>query len=99
MRGQTPKIVYELPFDGELISKAKVVIKYGNEVLIRKSTKDCHIEDNVLSVSLSREESVKLPDRQRVYVQLEIETPAGDHLVTEPEERYSGWLLDEEELL
>ena len=98
MRGQTPQIVYELPFGKEMIQKAKVVIKYGDEVLVRKDTKDCNVEGNVLSVNLSREETVKLPDRQTVYVQLEIETPAGDHLVTDPEASYSGWLLDEEEL-
>lgn len=99
MRGQTPELVYELPFGTEMVTKAKIVIKYGDTVLIRKATAECELADNSISVKLTRAETVKLPENDRVSIQLEIETPAGDAMVTDPEVIYTGQLLDEEALV
>lgn len=98
MRGTTATLTYELPFSIDMISKAKIVIKYGDTVLIRKAKAECELADNSISVKLTRAETVKLPENDRVSIQLEIETPAGDSMVTDPETIYTGQLLDEEDL-
>ena len=95
MRGTTPEIKYELPFDSAMVARAKIVIVYGNETVIRKDTADIKKEGSALSVTLTREETVKLPEDSRVQIQLEVETTGGDSLVTAPRSIYTGQLLDE----
>lgn len=99
MRGTTPKLIYDLPFDASMVAKAKVVIKQGETLLLRKNTADCTLSGSTLSLQLTREDTVKLPDDQYVSVQLEVETPGGDSLVTVPTDVYTGRLLDEEALI
>lgn len=95
MRGTTPQIIYELPFAADMVAKAKIVIKQGDTVLLRKDTADIKKEGNALWVKLTRGDTVKLPEDSRVQIQLEVETTGGDSLVTAPESVYTGRLLDE----
>lgn len=95
MRGTTPKITYNLPFDSTLVAKAKIVIKQGDALLLRKGTADIEKKGSALSVTLTRAETVKLPEDTRVQIQLEVETTGGDSLVTAPRSIYTGQLLDE----
>lgn len=99
MRGTTPHLTFTLPFDASMVAKAKLVIKQGDTLLLRKNTADCALQGNTLTARLSRAETLQLPEDERVFVQLEIETPVGDSLVTAPVTLYTGQLLDEEALL
>lgn len=95
MRGTTPTHTFKLPFGTEYVAKAKVSYKHGDELLLRKDTADCKLEGNTISVTLTREETVKFPDDAIIKVQLEIETPAGDALKTRVYSLHASELLDE----
>lgn len=99
MRGTTPHLTFTLPFEASMVAKAKLVIKQGDRLLLRKNTADCTLEDNTLTARLSREDTLQLPEDETVFVQLEIETTGGDSLVAAPVTLYTGRLLDEEVLL
>lgn len=95
MRGTTPRITYELPFAASTVAKAKLIIAHGGSTLLRKDTSQIQKQGSTLSVTLTREDTVKLPEDTRVQIQLEVETTGGDCLVTAPESIYTGSLLDE----
>lgn len=99
MRGTTPTHTFVIPFDTSMVAKAKVSYKYGGTVLFKKNTADCTMDGNKISVTLTREDTIKFPDNVRIKVQLEVETTAGESLVSKVFERYSGELLDEGGLL
>ena len=97
MRGTAPTITFKIPLDASVIAKAKITIKH-KRVLLEKYTKDCFIEDGKVSTTLTREESLLLPDNQYVQIQLEIETVTGQPLKTKVHSAYSSELLSSEVL-
>ena len=99
MRGTTPIHTFYLPFSAEDIAKAKVVYKVDDQILVKKNTSDCKMESNSISVTLTREETVKFPDNTIVKAQLEVETKAGESLKTDVYKLWSSELLDEEKLI
>lgn len=98
MRGTTPKITFKIPLEKAMISKARISFKLGDKVLLAKCTSDCGIQNNEVSITLSREETLLFPDNTYIKTQLEIETPAGNVLKTPVYTVYSSELLDGEAL-
>ena len=98
MRGTTPKITYSLPFSADLIAKARLSVEFEGKILLRKDTGDFTKEGNLLSLQLTREDTVTLPEGKFVQVQLQVQTTGGECLVAAPESIYTGILLDEEAL-
>lgn len=99
MRGTDPCIYYEMPFGQSVVAKAMLTVHHNGRQLLRKDTADMYWEENSrLCISLSREETLLLPDDARVQLQLQIETTDGDSLVAAPNWVYTGILLDGEAL-
>lgn len=99
MRGTTPKIKFRLPFDSYVVAKAKVSFKYAGKVLLLKHTADLDMQDDIVEVRLSREETLLFPDDQNIKVQLEIETADREALKTKVYTVHASELLDEGGLL
>jgi hypothetical protein len=76
MIGTTPIHRIKIPFDTSLVDRARIVYhQWGKEVL-RKETEDFHMEGNVLSVSLSQEETF-LFDCTPIVIQLRVRDTSG----------------------
>ena len=83
IRGTTPTHVFELPFDTDLISKAKVIYAQSDAILFTKDKAVCECAANVISVKLTQEETLKFDCRKAVQIQIRILTTDGNALASE----------------
>lgn len=76
-RGTTPTLSFKLPFDTSDLSAAWVTLAQDGRVIIDKPMSDCVLEGNVLAVTLTQEETLKLTAENRTEVQLRVKTTDG----------------------
>ena len=98
MRGTTPQVIFKIPLEATMISRARITFKKDQAILLAKDTEDCTVENGAVSTMLTRAETVLFPDNAYIKVQLEIQTPAGQSLKTRVHTVYSSELLNPEAL-
>ena len=86
IKGTTPTLHYDLPFETSSIKTAEIVVKYvdnNKEVLIVKGNNDCTIGDKCIEAKLTQEETLQLPAPSTVEIQLRVVTTDNSILATE----------------
>lgn len=99
IKGTTPTITYNLPFESSLIKSAEIVVMYvdaNKEVLIVRNLVDCTLGKTSISTKLTQEETLKLPAPSSAEVQLRIVTTDDTILATVPEKVTVKRLLKED---
>lgn len=84
IRGTTPTHTFKLPFDTSLLSSARVVYKQGEKEVLRKETEAFFMEENILRVTLTQDESLRFDCRRSVKLQLRVRTKTGQVLAMKP---------------
>lgn len=69
-RGTTPKLVFTLPFDTNLIDKAYITFFQKDRQAIEKEKSDCEIDTNKLILTLSQTDTLKLVSNVPVKIQV-----------------------------
>lgn len=85
IKGTTPVLHYDLPFESALIASAEIVVEYvdaNKKVLIVKELADCTLGETSIEARLTQEETIKIPAPSHVSVQLRIVTTDGAVLAT-----------------
>ena len=86
IRGTTPTLLFNLPFQASLIKSAEITIKYIDDfkkTLITKTLEDCELGETSIGTRLTQEETLQLPAPASVLVQLRILTIDDKALATE----------------
>ena len=86
IKGTTPTIKYNLPFESSLIKSAEIVLEYvdaNKKVLIEKGFKDCTLGETSIEAVLTQEETLRLPAPSIAHVQLRVVTTDGTVMATE----------------
>ena len=81
IRGTTPTLTFNLPFDTSVVKSAYLTIRCLGEE-IEKSITDSELGETSISFTLTQEETLKLPKSRRAKIQLRILTKGGDALAT-----------------
>lgn len=83
IRGTTPTLTFTLPCQESDLAEYWITIsqKYEN-IKIDKTSADCTAEDNVISVTLTQEEMLRLIGNKPVYVQMRALTTEDKALAT-----------------
>jgi hypothetical protein len=84
IRGTTPTHIFRLPFDSSLLSSARVVYKQGQREVLRKETEAFDMEENILRVTLSQEDTLRFDCKLSVKLQLRVKTKTGQVLAMKP---------------
>ena len=72
-RGTTPTITFTLPFSGKQITALNLCFVQQGQILLEKQLNDCVVEDNMLRVYLTENETLLFrADRGMVEMQLRI---------------------------
>lgn len=77
IKGTTPTLHYNLPFETDVIKSAEIVIDYvdaNKRIQIVKTLDDCVLGDKCISTALTQEETIQLPAPSTVELQLRILT-------------------------
>lgn len=83
IRGTTPTHIFSLPFNTEIISKCRVIYSQNDEIKLKKETEDVTMQDNVVSLKLTQEDTFALECTKYVDVQVRVLTVDGDSLVSD----------------
>lgn len=71
-RGTTPTLVFELPIQCSEITKCSIALSQDSEMVIEKKLPDCETSENILTCTLSEEETLKLNSHAQLAIQLRI---------------------------
>lgn len=83
VRGTTPTHTYTLPFDTSIIKVVEITYAQLDAVIVKKTTDDCTLDGNTVTVRLTQEDTLQFDHRQNVQIQLRVLTKAGDALASE----------------
>ena len=81
IRGTTPTIEFNLPFDASLFSVFYVTFNQSEKTVVEKSHKDCKVAGNKITVTLTQEDTLKL-ENDYVEIQIRRKTSSGDVLAS-----------------
>lgn len=87
IKGTTPSLVFNLPFETSIIKAVEMAIKYVDgikKVLIVKTLEDCELGERSIGARLTQEETLQFPAPASVLVQLRVKTNDDTILATEP---------------
>jgi hypothetical protein len=83
IRGTTPKLTFNLPFETALIKSAYITLKCeSGETEIEKELCDCAVDEKSISFTLTQEDTLKLPPCAYVRMQLRVLTHGGEALAS-----------------
>ena len=77
-RGTTPTHTFTLPFDVSAIEKMKILYAQDEQVKVTKTEADATLEGNIVSVTLSQEDTLALKCGKYVEIQLRVLTAGND---------------------
>lgn len=97
-KGTSPVFEFTLPFDTELVAKAKVTFKYDDYSKVTKYANKDDFNGNTISVKLTQDETFMFKCNSYIKVQLRVLTTGGDPLATEPYTVFVEECLDDEVL-
>ena len=80
IRGTTPTHYFTVPCKAQNISKVNVLYGQDDKLLFKKKTSDCTIEDELVTVKLSRNESLMFNHKLPAQVQIVIKQTNDDIL-------------------
>lgn len=84
IRGTTPTMEFELPFDTNIISQLYVTITQCNKIIIDKDIESCFLDGNFIKCRLTQEDTLALSAKREVEIQIRVLTNAGDALASIP---------------
>lgn len=99
IKGTTPTLHYNLPFETNVIRSAEIVVEYvdaNKSIQIIKTLDDCVLGDKCISTALTQEETLQLPAPSTVNIQLRILTIDELALATEVQKVSVKRLLKED---
>lgn len=76
--GSTPINKFTIPFDESEVAGVWVIYSHNGTDLIQKSTPDCTVAGNKVSVKLTQEETLKFLRCANLEIQVWVKTTGGD---------------------
>ena len=71
-RGTTPTLKFTLPFSCDDITLCSVAFAQDGNVVLEKELHDCNMQGNVISVTLTEDDTLALDCRSHVEIQLRV---------------------------
>ena len=71
-RGTTPTHLFRINIDPTLIKTIKITYAQDDEDILSKKTEDCVVEDNIIVVKLTQEDTFRFKSDKLVRIQLRL---------------------------
>jgi hypothetical protein len=82
--GATPTHVFELPFSTDVISELHIIYAQDDSVVLTKTKEDCVMNENIIEVTLSQEDTFLIDKTKLIEIQLRVLTTTGTVLGSVP---------------
>ena len=83
IRGTTPTLEFEFPFDIEMIDTLSIVLCQYRKIIVEKGLEDCKAEGKTLTLKLSQAETLKFREDVRTEIQVRAKTYDGTALASD----------------
>lgn len=80
MQGTTPTHYFNLPIDASQLDKVEITYCQNVQEVLKKQKEDAKLDGNVISVTLSQEETFLFQDEGCIEIQVRVKTKAGNVL-------------------
>lgn len=77
-RGTTPTLTFRLPIDTGSITVLSVAVAQGRQVKIEKTLSDVHLDGNVISCTLTEDETLSLTAGASVEAKIQLRVGIGE---------------------
>ena len=74
VRASTPTHEFEMPFGSEFYKRVLITYKQNDEIVLEKTERDVSWSGNVMSLTLTQEETLKFNDNVSVVIQIRVLT-------------------------
>lgn len=78
VRGTTPTLQFEFPFELTNIAELWVTLKQDNNIVLDKELADCECDGAILTLRLTQQETLKLNAFMPVAIQIRMRTNDGN---------------------
>ena len=99
IKGTTPTHIFTIPFDTSVLDKVKITYAQNDAIVLTKTTENCALEENKISVTLTQEDTFAFDHKKAVEIQLRVLTKNGEVLTSLPEKVGVAKCLDDEVLV
>ena len=82
--GTTPTHIFNVPLLASEIAEVRVLYSQNDTLIVTKTTTDCTIQDKLISVTLTQEDTFLIDANKPVEIQIRVLTPSGDALNSIP---------------
>ena len=82
IRGTTPTLKFNLPFNADFISVCYITLSQSGRTVIEKTIDDCTLAGNIIECKLTQKETLYLSDTKDVEIQLRCKTAEGEPLAS-----------------
>ena len=77
-RGTTPTLTFRLPIDTGSITVLSIAVAQGRQVKIEKTLSDVHLDGNVISCTLTEDETLSLAAGASVEAKIQLRVGVGE---------------------
>ena len=77
IRGTTPILEFDIPFETNLLEEAFITFSQDDNIIIDKKLSDCTLEERKIILKLSQEETLKLSCDSACQIQIRTRTLDG----------------------
>ena len=77
-RGTTPTLTFRLPIDTGSITVLSIAVAQGRQVKIEKTLSDVHLDGNVISCTLTEDETLSLTAGASVEAKIQLRMGVGE---------------------
>jgi len=96
--GTTPKHTFTFPFDVSKIANVKITYSQAGRIILEKYLKDCNVEGQTLTLTLTQEDTFLFMENKSVEIQARVVTLGGEVLASDVVRVLVERCLDEEVL-
>lgn len=77
-RGTTPTLTFRLPIDTGSITVLSIAVAQGRQVKIEKTLSDVHLDGNVISCTLTEDETLSLTAGASIEAKIQLRVGIGE---------------------
>ena len=77
-RGTTPTLTFRLPIDTGSITVLSIAVAQGRQVKIEKTLSDVHLDGNIISCTLTEDETLSLTAGASVEAKIQLRVGVGE---------------------
>ena len=72
IRGTTPKHIFALPFDVDMIAKIRIIYRQNKEIILTKTNDGVVLDGKRVEVTLSQEDTLAFQSGHKVEIQVRV---------------------------